>query len=288
MARICAVAVAHPADDHRHHRQDERRQELIADSAGQDRPQHVGAQMTVVVGRVRRGEEGLAGGDPRRDEPADRLHGQPGEEDQAHGRAAEGRLAKPEPDRVEPEEGPPLGPDQAAGGHDQIGLQMAAVEQAVDDPDRDGDEDRLRGPVQEVVVPSLVMAPGEHDPDRRQQPREGAEPSAAGQSAGELPRAPQRQQAADPGRDHPQRRGRAAEQAVDRGEDHRQRLPRRAPVDDEAGVRVKDLVSPDDPRPRVIAGDRGQDGRRQSRQRHAGEHPQHHRRARGAAQGIGQ
>jgi hypothetical protein len=194
----------------------------------------------------------------------------------------------PQPDRVQAQERPPLGPDQPPGRHDQVGLEVTAVDQAVHRPHRDRHEDRLRGPVQEVVVPGLVLAAGEDDPDRRQQPREGTQPSATDQPAGQLPRAPQSQQPADPGRDHPQRRRRAPEQAVDRGEDHRERLPRGPAVDDEARVRVKNLVPPHDPRPWVVAGHSGQDRRRQCRQDDAGEHAQHQRRTPGITQGGGQ
>ena len=78
------VAVADPGDDHRHRRQDERGQQLVAHAAGQDRAQDVGPEMAVVVGRVRGGQEGLAGGDPWRHEPADGLDGQAGDQQQPH------------------------------------------------------------------------------------------------------------------------------------------------------------------------------------------------------------
>ncbi len=205
--------------------------------------------MAVVLGAWVAARSGLAGADPRRHEPEERVRDQPARSTGAS--AAEVGLAEPQPERVEADERPPLGPDQAAGRHEQERLELAAVEQAVDRPERDADQHRLRGAAKEVVEPVL----GEHDADHRQQrpraPRANRRRPAGWRGATR----PQAEQTAGAGGDHPQRRSGAAERPVDVVKITGSGFHDGPAADDEAQVRVGDLRAPDDPRPRVVAGD---------------------------------
>ncbi len=227
--------------------------------------------MAVVVLGVDRGQQRVAGADPRRHEPQHRDR-QPA---QQHQQPQPG-FADEQPHAVDRDERPGLGPDQRRADAQQEGGAALAGQVPVDRPQRQTDEHRLRRAAVHVVGPLL----GEHHPDRGQRARQRSHPRLSrGHPRRQTVGRHQRHEPAGAGRDHPQRRRGAAEQPVDGGEDHRERLPRGPTAGGEAQVRVDQLAPPHDPRPRVVAGDGREDRRRQRGQRQADDAPDHQRRA---------
>ena len=287
VAGVAGVAGLRHDRDEQHPRGRAERQELhdpVADRRGHERrqqhrpgdhtgevdqdlqPGDVGVRRRDRAARAEGGlrrPEGAAGADHVRPEPE---HGEDAERGAQLGHR---RLARaPQPEHVEADERPRLGPHQPARDREPERHPRSPVEVRQDRPQGRGGEDRL------AVAERGVEEPPVGDGHRRRGDHAG---ERAGEPVAEHRRARQGEQAACARDEQPQDGRRVPGEREDRRRDDRQRLPR-GPV---GGVQrqVRDVAAPADPRPRVERDRPGQQQGQRGEAERPGDQPEHVARA---------
>jgi hypothetical protein len=192
------------------------------------------------------------------------------DERDGHRQRARARLGSPAPQPVERQEQEDLGARERRQRAEHERAARATGEARPGSAEHERDEQRLRHPTGDLARPVRHVVgeqhTGQHGEGRARDPWRARE--AHRQRQADLCRADEPHEPGRPHEDEPQLRRRVASERQRRGQQHGQGLPRRAARRVE--LQVRELASPDEPRPGVVdrlAGEQQRDGR----ERQAGE-----------------